>query len=173
MKKSVLIIGIIIFLPFGLFAQNENSETGMEEEENHFHYNHIALFIGASSSLETDKISFTLGTDYIRRFSFNNNFALGIYTEAIFAHHTEWLLGAVIMFTLPENVWFRSGPGIEFFQEEIGHTSETESKTEFLWRIGVGYKIHIGILIVDPSVDLDLFRSSETLVWGVNFGMGF
>jgi len=74
---------------------------------------------------------------------------------------------------LPKNFWIRSGPGIEFFQEEIEHTSETEGKTEFLWRIGVGYKIHIGRFIVDPCVDLDLSRSSEALVWGVNLGMAF
>jgi hypothetical protein len=171
-KKSALIIGIITFLPFGLFAQHENPETGMEEE-NHIHYNTIALFTGGSSFLETGNTSFTLGADYIRRFSSTSNFGLGIYTEAIFAHHIEWVFGAVVLYTLPGNFWIRSGPGIEFFQEEIEHTGETESKTEFLWRIGVGYKIHIGRFIIDPSVDLDLSRSSEALVWGVNFGMGF
>jgi len=88
MKKSLLIISIITFLQFGLFAQHENPETGIEEE-NHTHHNAIALFIGSSSFLETGNTSFTLGADYIRRFSSTSNFVWGIYTEAIFADHTE------------------------------------------------------------------------------------
>lgn len=171
MKTSMLIVSIIILLPFGFFAQDEHHETGMEEEH-HFHHNHIALFVGASTFFERDHTIFTMGADYARRFSRNNNFSWGLFAEAIFAHHTEWVLGALITYTSPENFWFRTGPGIEFIQEEIGETGESESKTEFLYRLGAGYKIHFGRFIVDPSVDLDLFRNSETLVWGVNFGMG-
>ena len=171
MKKSVLIISIIIFLPFGFFAQSENHETSLDGE-NHFHYNHFALFVGASSLFEREETHFTLGADYVRYLSPESNFAVGIYTEAIFAHHTEWLFGAVLFYRLTEHLWIRSGPGIEILQEEIAHTGETESKTEFLYRVGAGYSFHFGRISIAPSVDLDFVRSSPTLVWGVNIGMG-
>jgi len=137
MKKSLLIVSIIFFLPFGFFAQSENHET-TQVGENHF-----------------------------------RKFAAGIFTEAIFAHHTEWLFGTFLSYEITEHLWIRSGPGIEILQEEIGHTGETESKTEFLYRVGAGYSFHFGRISIDPSIDLDFVRSSTTLAWGVNFGMGF
>ncbi len=82
-------------------------------------------------------------------------------------------MGAVLIYEVTEHIWIRSGPGIEILQEEIGHTGETESKTEFLYRVGAGYSFHFGRFSIDPSVDLDFIRNSTTLVWGVNFGMGF
>jgi len=56
--------------------------------------------------------------------------------------------------------------------EENKHNGDTESKTEFLVRIGTGYSVHFGKFSVDPSIDIDFLRSSTTLVWGINFGMG-
>ena len=172
MKNIVLIISIIILLSFGFFAQSENHETSLDGE-NHFHYNHFALFGGASTLFEGNQTSFTLGADYVRYFSPESNFAVGIYTEAIFAHHTEWIFGTFLAYEITEHLWIRSGPGIEILQEEIGHTGETESKTEFLYRVGAGYVFHFGKFSIGPSVDLDFVRSSTTLVWGVNFEMGF
>ena len=172
MKKSLLIVSIIFFLPFGFFAQSENHETSLGGE-NHFHYNHFALFGGASTLFEGNHTSFTLGADYIRYFSPESKFAAGIFTEAIFAHHTEWLFGAVLFYGITKHLWIRSGPGIEILQEEIGHTGETESITEFLYRVGAGYSFHFGRISITPSVDLDFVGSSTTLAWGVNFGMGF
>jgi hypothetical protein len=175
---KILIILLTFFATCNLYSQVENDDTSIEHEtslvgENHFHNNHIAVFIGASSLFERDATYFTLGADYIRYFSPESNFAAGIYSEAIFAHHTEWLFGAVLFYGLTEHLWVRTGPGIEILQEENEHTGETESKTEFLIRIGAGYSIHFGRFSIDPSIDLDFLRSSTTLVLGVNFGIAF
>jgi len=172
LKFVLLIIIALILLPFRFFAQSENHKSNLEEEK-HFHYNHVAVFIGASSLFERDATYFTLGADYIRYFSPKSDFAVGVYSEAIFAHHTEWLLGLVVFYGLTKHLWIRSGPGIEILQEENEHSGESESKTEFLIRIGAGYSVHIGRFFIDPSIDLDFLRSSTTLVWGVNFGMAF
>ena len=166
----MLIITITLLLSINLFAQNENRNHS--EHRDHFHYNNIALFVGASTLFERDHTNFTLGGDYLRYFSPESNFGAGIFAEAIFAHHTEWLFGALLYYGLTEHLWVRSGPGIEILQEENEQTGETESKTEFLIRIGAVYSIHFGRFFIDPSVDLDFLRSSTTLVWGVNFGMG-
>ena len=172
MKFVLLIIITLLLLPFRFFAQSENHKSDLEEG-NHFNYNHVALFIGASSLFERDATYFTLGADYIRYFSPESDFAAGIYTEAIFADHTEWLFGAVLFYGITEHLWIRTGPGIEILQEEDEHTGETDSKTEFLIRIGVGYSIHFGKFFIDPSIDIDFLRSSTTLVWGINFGTAF
>jgi len=172
LKSVLLIIITVLLLPFRFFAQIDNHETSLEGE-NHFHYNHIAVFIGASSLFEREETHFTLGADYIRYFSPESNFAVGIYSEAIFAHHTEWVFGTVLFYGIIEHLWFRAGPGIEILQEEIEHTGDTETKTEFLIRVGTGYSIHFGRFFVDPSIDIDFLRSTTTLVWGVNFGLGF
>ena len=172
LKFVLLIILSVLLLPFRFFAQNENPVTSVVVE-NHFYYNHVAMFIGASSLFERDATYFTLGVDYIRYFSPESDFAAGVFSEAIFAHHTEWLFGAVLFYGLTEHLWIRTGPGIEILQEENEHTDETESKTEFLIRIGAGYSIHFGKFFIDPSIDIDFLRSSTTLVWGINLGMGF
>ncbi len=172
MKFILLIIMTLILLQFTLFSQSENHKINSEPED-HFHYNHFALFVGASTLFERDQTSFTLGADYIRYFSPESDFAVGVFSEAIFAHHTEWLFGAVLFYGLTEHLWIRTGPGIEILQEENEHSGETESKTEFLIRIGTGYSIHIGRFFIDPSIDIDFLRSSTTLVWGVNLGMAF
>lgn len=172
MNKITLLI-IISILPLNnLFPQAAIDEIN-SETENHFHYNNFAIFTGASSLFKKNETHFTLGADFIRNFSPESNFSAGIYTEAIFAHHTEWLFGAALFYWLTEHLWIRSGPGIEIKQEENEHTDEIESKTGFLIRIGAGYSIHFGKIFMDPSVDIDFLRSSTTLVWGVNFGIGF
>ena len=172
MKCVLLIIITMLLLPFRFFAQSENHNSNLEDE-NHFYYNRVAIFTGASSLFEREETHFTLGADYIRYFSPESNFAAGIYTEAIFAHHTEWIFGAVLFYGLTEHLWIRTGPGIEILQEDLECGCGTETKTEFLIRIGTGYSIHFGKFFIDPSIDIDFLRSSTTLVWGVNFGMGF
>ena len=172
MKFVLLIIITLLLLPFRIFAQSENHESNLEEE-NHFNYNHVAVFTGASSLFERDATYFTLGADYIRYFSPESDFAAGIYTEVIFADHTELLFGAVLFYGLTEHLWIRTGPGIEILQEDLECGCGTETKTEFLIRIGTGYSIHFGKFFIDPSIDIDFLRSSTTLVWGVNFGTAF
>jgi len=171
MKIVLLIIITVLLLPFKIFAQTENHRSDLEEG-NHFNYNHVALFIGASSLFERDATYFTLGADYIRYFSPESDFAVGVFSEAIFAHHTEWLFGAVLFYGLTEHLWIRTGPGIEILQEDLECGCGTTTETEFLIRIGTG-SIHFGKFFIDPSIDLDFLRSSTTLVWGINLGTAF
>ena len=165
MKKVILMICVILLLPNNFYAQSENHKTN-SEPENHFYYNKIALFTGASTLFERDHTRFTLGVDYAKYFSPENNFAVGIYSEAIFTHNTEFVFGAVLFYKLLKHLWVRSGPGIEILQEEQECGCGTETKTEFLVRIGAIYSIHFGRFFIDPSIDIDFLRSSTTLVWG-------
>jgi len=116
---------------------------------------------------------FTLGADYIRNFSPESRFAVGIFTEAVLAHHTEWIFGAVLIYGVREKLWIRSGPGIEILQEELECGYSTKTKTKGLIRFGAGYDFHFSFFTISPSIDFDFLRSSTILVWGVNFGIGF
>ena len=171
--SKFFLVFITLLLTCNLYSQDEDEHNKFTELENHFHYNHFAVFAGASSLFEREETHFTLGADYIRYFSPESNFAVGIYSEAIFAHHTEWVFGAVLFYGLTEHLWIRTGPGIEILQEENEHSGESESKTEFLIRIGAGYDFHLGNFTISPSIDIDFLRSTTTLVWGLNFGIGF
>ncbi len=62
MKFVLLIIITVLLLPFRFFAQSENHKINSEPED-HFRYNHFALFVGASTLFERDQTSFTLGAE--------------------------------------------------------------------------------------------------------------
>ena len=179
MKKSdmpnskYLLILIVLFATCNLYSQDEHDRNEFVGHKNHFHFNHFAVFAGASSLFEREETHITLGADYIRYFSPECNFAVGIYAEAIFAHHTEWVLGTGLYYDLTEHLWIRSGPGIEIKQEDQECGCGTESITEFLFRVGTGYAIHIDMFIISPSIDVDFLRNTTTIVWGLNFGFGF
>ena len=179
MKKSnvlnskYLLILIALFVTCNLYSQDEHDRNEFVGHKNHFHFNHFAVFAGASSLFEREETHISLGADYTRYFSPECNFAVGIYAEAIFAHHTEWVLGTGLYYDLTEHLWIRSGPGIEIKQEDLECGCGTKSITEFLFRVGTGYDIHIDMFIISPSIDVDFLRSTTTLVWGLNFGFGF
>ena len=179
MKKSnvlnskYLLILIALFATCNLYSQAKDDHNEFVGHNKHFHFNHFVVFAGASSLFEKEETHITLGADYVRYFSPKSNFAVGIYGEAIFAHHTEWVFGAVLFYGLTEHLWIRTGPGVEILQEDLECGCGTETKTEFLIRIGTGYSIHFGKFFIDPSIDIDFLRSSTTLVWGVNFGTAF
>ena len=55
-----------------------------------FHPNHVAIFTGATTGLEEDKNThFTLGVDYVRRFTESGRLGIGVFGEVIFDKHTE------------------------------------------------------------------------------------
>ena len=172
MNKITLLI-IISILPLNnLLPQAEIDEIN-SETENHFHYNHFAIFAGASSLLQKKETHITLGADYIRDFSPESRFAVGIFTEAVLAQHTEWIFGSVLIYGVTENLWIRSGPAIEILQEEQECGCSTKTKTKGLIRLGAGYDFHFSFFTISPSIDFDFLRSSTILVLGINFGIGF
>jgi hypothetical protein len=169
---------IVFFLNDKVVAQHGDTvsvESHSKKHSAHSHRNHIALFAGATSKFEKEGTHFTLGVDYLRKFPPSGRWAISIFGEAIFEEHTEWLFGMPIFYKIYENLWVRTGPAIEFLQEEEhGHgESKSKTKTEFLWRLGVGYDIMFGVFSISPSFDIDFGRSTTAAVWGLNFGYGF
>lgn len=184
MSRLIAIIWISVIIS-NMMAQPLEEASAHGKSDGHFHLNHIAMFAGATSFIEKVGTHFSLGVDYLRYFRHEQRWGISIFGEVILAEHTEWLFGIPIYYQFENNLWLRSGPGLEFHKEEIteknGHEDSeadqnhtaTESKTEFVLRIGMGYNIHVATITIAPSLDLDFLRSTTSLVWGINVGKGF
>jgi len=179
MKILTRFLYLIIIFNTGVFAQNyaltdsSSSDSGIHDA--HGNQNHIAIFTGVTSQLEKVGNHFSLGLDYVRKFSVSGNWAGSVFAEAIFSEHTEMVFGFVIYHRLGEAFWIRTGPGIEIIPEEDheSHDHTMKSRVEFLYRIGCGYPFHFEAFTIAPSVDLDIVRSATALVWGINIAKSF
>ncbi|MFC2130534.1 hypothetical protein ACFLSQ_03790 [Bacteroidota bacterium] len=157
---------------------------------------HAGIFIGATTNIKHESTDFTIGLDYEYRMPYVNNlFGIGLLIEGVFAEHMESIVGIpVIIHPGISNLKLWLAPGIEFGDEEIESgldehkivkkpgdillsandtDSETEFKTHFLFRMGVGYDYHIDIFSISPSVSIDFINGGTALVYGVAFGMSF
>ncbi len=192
--KMIVQICLIVVLFFSLntFAQHQDTEqvgthdSVSTEHDTHFHRNHIAIFTGLTTELEEDKDThFTLGVDYVRRFTESGRLGIGVFGEAIFDKHTEWVVGIPLYFYPTNNFWLRAGPGLEIHEEEekshsavqsesgMAEGSKTETKAKFIMRVGLGYDFEVSGFTIGPNLSVDSFRDKASLVWGVNIGKGF
>ena len=163
---------LVILFPLVSFYASA-MDTG-EKKESHEgshseHHHHIAALVGATSNLDSKHTEFTLGGDYHYRLA--SRWAIGGFGEAIFADHTEYLLGVPLYFFPTSSFWLRAGPGVEFAKEpEQNHSRSSSSEghvtseTKFLFRFGAGYNFEVGGLTITPNLDVDLVRSANALV---------
>jgi hypothetical protein len=179
MKGALFVLLVLLVVSSNGFSQHHENV----EHEQHFHANHFGVLAGATTKLEKEGTHLTLGVDYVRKFPPDGRWGISVFGEVIFEEHTEWLFGLPAYYYLNKNIWIRTGPAIEFFQtgnkqhsentaSSSGH-DQTENKTKFIWRIGFGYEFGFGALSLTPSVDLDLARSTTSIIWGINLGKGF
>jgi hypothetical protein len=161
-------------------AQSELSNTEGQEAHNgktHHEMNHVAVFAGGTAMLEKNDINFSLGLDYLRILTESRDWGAGGFAEVIFAKHNEWLFGGLIYYRIKNQFFIRTGPGIEIIKHEetdpVSGQTHLKSQTELLYRIGVGYSHHIKNMIISPTIDLDLVRSADALVFGLNIGWAF
>lgn len=165
---------ILFLLTISITAQSSEDTDSHKENSHHIiHHNHIALFIGGTSFFQESENHFSLGLDYVYRPDVEKPWAFSIFGEAIFAEHTEFLVGIPFYYKVLGDWWFRAGPGIELAQEESEETHESETHIKFLFRVGTGYPFHIGDFTITPSLDYDFIRNHDAIVWGINFGYGF
>ncbi len=177
---------LLLFCNSSAFGQHEETEyewvrgSGAEAHDAHFHPNHIAIFTGATTKLEgKNDTDFTLGADYVRRFSKSGLLGIGLFGEAIFADHTEWLFGIPLYLYPLHNFWLRAGPAIEIHEKKkksesaMSGKSKTETDVEFVLRTGLGYDIEVGRFTIAPNLSFDFLRNKTSMVWGLNFGKGF
>ncbi len=180
-NRRLYMLIAILFLTANLLAQEHSGDTHESHSDAHgahFHANHAAVFLGITSQPRRDNTNFSAGLDYVRSFPPHGEWSVGILSELIFAEHIEWVFCTLLYYNVHENLWLRTGPGIEGYKEDIdeSHAHESgksESKFKFLYRIGAGYDFDNAHLTISPSLDIDLVRSAPALVFGINIGRGF
>ncbi len=177
-KPLILFAVLVISNP--LFAQDHQSEENqdrVQKAEVHHDLNELAVFVGGTAKTEIKGTYFSLGLDYVRKFSSSEDWGAGAFAEIIFAKHPEWVFGALVYYHFYDQFLVRTGPGIEIIEhEEIDpecNCTHVKSETEFLYRVGIGYSHHTKKLIITPTVDIDLVRSETALVFGLNIGITF
>jgi hypothetical protein len=152
-----------------VFAQKEP-----EPEEEHPR-NHAAVFLGGTTSTERDETDFTLGGDYLRRLG--EKWSLGAFAEAIFADHTNWVLGPQFRWHVRRGFWLGAEPALELAveeEEEHGdHELESEREARAIFRIATGYDFELGRWSVGPSLSVDISKEKPAWVWGISVGAGF
>ncbi len=165
--------------------QTETHDSTATKHHAHYHKNHFAIFTGGTTEFGSDNDThFTLGADYVRRFTETGFLGVGVFGEIVFADHTKYLLGLPLYLYPARHLWVRAGPGLEIFEESKSHSgsqsaersssgSKEETITKFLLRAGIGYDYEVRGFTIGPSVSVDFIESDTILVWGVNIGKGF
>ena len=148
------------------------------QDDHHFHYNDIGVFVGGTTPLDADaggKTSFTLGADYERRFTA----VVGIEVIGEFVigdHKRTWLLALALTARPIEPLRIAAGPGVEWVEKDVpsGTTTTTKYETHFLVATRVNYVFHVGKFIVSPTFGVDFIGETKTnLVYGLTLGYGF
>lgn len=156
--------------------EQEHSETGehqeateehAEEHGEHFHKNHLAVFVGSTEAEEHhgDKgdPDFTLGIDYERRLS--SLFGVGGMFDFVVEGRREWLLGP-IGFLHPYK-------GLKLFAAPCYQKIRVGVESNWVFRVGVAWDFEIGKYSIAPNVIYDFSDNHDFLVLGVTFGRGF
>jgi len=181
LKKYIFYVLVVMFLFYGnISAQaHPTSEEQLIEDSGSVHHdlNELAVFAGGTAKTEKSGTYFGLGLDYIRKLPSSEDWGAGAFAEIIFTKHPEWVFGALVYFRFYDRFLVRTGPGIEIIKHEEtdpeSNYTHIKSKTEFLYRVGIGYSYHTKKLILTPTIDLDLVRSETALVFGLNIGVAF
>ena len=191
-------IEINVFIP-GVKPNIEPSSTQYDTHNrtsysggHHVHSHHLALFGGATTNLEVKHTDPTAGIDYEFRLPFwDNVIGIGIFGEAVFAEHIEFLAGGLIIVHPIAGLKVFAGGGavrVEHTVQSIPETiplkiksdrilangsEETEVKFEPLIRGGIGYDFHFEQFSIGPVVSADYINKNTLLVYGLSLGIGF
>ena len=174
--------GVLALLVAGINAPlaGQTVSAGSHAEEGpHFHHNHVAVFLGATTPFDQDKAgktSFTVGADYERRFTP----ALGVMALADFALgdlKRTALFAAMFAGHPIDALRIALGPGFELVeQDEIAEDGSTSTKHKAFFVISTRatYEFHVGRVSLTPAAGLDFIGETKTaFVYGVAVGIGF
>ncbi len=165
------VITVLAALTLALPARIEAEEQEHHEPtgEEHFHKNHVAVFVGSTEAEEhhgekTDP-DFTVGFDYERRFS--KLFGAGAMLDFVVEGRREYLVGPLFI--------LHPGMGAKLFAAPCYQSVREGGEVNFVFRSGFGWDFFFGKgkYSVFPSVYYDFAEGQDFLVIGVGFGMGF
>jgi hypothetical protein len=152
-----------------------------EIEHGRAHNNELALFLGATDEHGHDA-EFTWGADYKRRVA--ERWAVGVLFDYAGGELRNYVVAPMVAYWPGlGNLQLLAAPGIEYhdgrggdaqLEADPGHHDIDEDHTYFLFRLGLGYDIHLGERFgVVPNVNLDFVNGEEVWVYGLAFTYGF
>jgi hypothetical protein len=150
-------------------STSEHEGAAEEHGEEHFHKNHVAVFVGSTEAEEHhgEKADpdFTVGFDYERRF--NKWFGAGAMLDFVVEGWREYLAGPLFI--------LHAGKGAKLFAAPCYQSVREGGEDNFVFRSGFGWDFFFGKgkYSVFPSVYYDFAEGQDFLVLGVGFGMGF
>lgn len=116
----------------------------------------VAVYMGFTTDGGTD---FTLGGEFTVRKPEWKAFGVGAFFDYIFDNNGDFLLGVTAHYFLPRNrLVFEAGPGWAF------------DGSDFLFRVGAGYEIARGALVIEPKTYFDFVYG--TTLWGFGVAIG-
>ena len=160
----------------------EGEESGEEEE---FHKNHFAVFLGFTEAVEEhsavphgnghgethsersnsgeDDADFTIGLDYERRFT--QLFGFGGMFDWVVEGNREFLLGPAF--------FLHPFGGSKLFAAPLWERVRESGDNELVIRLGAAWEFEVGKYSIAPNVIYDITEEHELWVLGVTIGRGF
>lgn len=135
-----------------------------------FHPHHLALFNGATTSLEQSTTAYTLGLDY--EFRFSEKLGVGLLGEIIFAEESELIAGIPLFYHPLGGLKIMAVPMLQWAQKIAPGSAEASPTALFAGRIALGYDFHLGSFSLGPEIGFDL-GETQSVVFGISIGKGF
>jgi hypothetical protein len=161
---SILAATTLYSLP--VFADDGGEAAEHEEHEPH-HTNHVAIFVGGTTSLgDGSTTHFTLGADYEHRLPFMHELGVGVLIDsAIGSDATETLLAGFVAYHPIAGLMIYGGIGDAFtgFVKD-GHLG---------LRGAAAYFMEVGKFSLGPEVSFDRVDGENAIVYGLSAGRGF
>lgn len=165
---------LILFPAIGsVSAWAEEPSHSVQGEDEHFHRNVIAGFVGITDEDRRER-ALTLGLDYNRWVTRSFGIGFGIeraFGDLDFTVYTlpfSYRFGAWKLFAAPG--WEDSG---HYESIDHGEDSMHAGSTEFLVRAGVEYAFEVGRYELSPKFMIDYIDDDFVLVGGLSIGYGF
>ena len=167
MRSHATVIILAACLSTTAARADEHEEAGHEEHEHeHHHQNHVALFLGATSTLgDMSATHFTVGADYEHRLPFLHEVGVGVLVDSSIASETETLLAGFVAVHPVGGLMILGAAGAAV--TGLGHDGHLGL------RAGAAYFFPVGAFSIGPEVSVDRVNGENAVVYGVSVGTGF
>ena len=168
-KASVLFLAVCMLSLSSVAVAQEPAEAEHEEAEIAPPYNVAAVFLGNTN--EESENGFSLGLEYERRVS--DLVGVGALVERAGGDIKSTIAMATLYVHPVGEFYVIVGLGAEFKDAREEHGEEEQATSGIMGRIGIGYELELGRLVLVPQVNLDVFEREEALVVGAAFAYRF
>jgi hypothetical protein len=180
--KKLFFLVIIISLTSNLvIAQNynethKNDNHYRKDSKGHSSKHHIAIFEGATTSLDHTSTGYTVGIDY--EYKLSKLIGAGLMGEYVAVEENEVEFGIPIFIHPLKGTRIIASPLLviadEHIEEAHGHTHEVSHEpnrhSSFAYMLGIGYDFHLGNFSIDPSLNYH-GGITHAISYGISLGL--